>query len=98
MDDRLRAALRQTKEGVEVEVWVVPGASRTGLQGLYGEALKVRVGEPAESGRASRAVAALLSELTGAPAELIRGGRARRKRFLLRGADVDDVVRSFTDA
>ena len=98
MDGELRSACRQTPEGVVVEIWVAPGASRTGFQGLYGETLKVRVGEPAESGKANRAVAALLSELTGVPAELIRGGRTRRKLFLLRGADIEDVVRSFSDA
>ncbi len=93
MDDDIRAALRETPEGVEVDVWAVPGAVQTGLRGLYGAALRLRVAAPAEEGKANRAICALLTELTGAPVELTRGARSRRKQFLVRGTNAKSVAR-----
>lgn len=40
---------------------VVPGASRSGIDGLYGDYLKIRVAAPPERGQANRAVVALLA-------------------------------------
>ena len=54
--------LRSTAEGVELRVKVVPGASRSGIDGLYGDCLKIRVAAPPERGQANRAVVALLAK------------------------------------
>ena len=66
-------------------VWVVPKASRDELDGVHGDALKVRVTAPAERGRANRALTDLLEARCGVPVELIGGGTGRRKTVLLRG-------------
>lgn len=57
--------LRTTAEGVELRVKVVPGASRSGIDGLYGDCLKVRVTAPPEKGQANRAVEGLLAKKLG---------------------------------
>ncbi len=86
------APVRAHAEGAEVTVWVVPGARRTAVVGRHGDAVKVRVAEPPEAGRANRAVAALLAAATGADrVELLSGGTARRKRYLLAGKGPADV-------
>lgn len=85
-------ALGEHPGGVVVTVWAVPGASRTEIKGLHGDAVKVRVSAPAEEGRANGEICRLLHELTGRPAELISGARSRRKRILLRGADLETVA------
>ena len=72
-------------DGVDLVVWVVPGASRSEVAGLHGEAIRVRVTQPAEKGRANAAVSRLLGEVLGVPVELIGGGTSRRKRFRARG-------------
>jgi uncharacterized protein (TIGR00251 family) len=46
-------------------VKVVPGASRTEIVGLLGEAVKVRVAAPPEGGQANREVTALLAARLG---------------------------------
>jgi len=79
---------------VEVVVWVVPGASRTGVAGRHGDAVRIRVSAPAERGRATRAAAVLLSEMIGAPVELLAGDTARRKRFRIVGGDAETVRRA----
>ena len=72
---------RETEDGFEVDVWVVPGASRDSVDGSHGERLKVRVTAPPEDGKANQAVGDLLAAHFGAPATLVRGHSARRKTF-----------------
>jgi uncharacterized protein (TIGR00251 family) len=83
--------LRAVDDGVEVTLWVVPGASSESISGRHGNALKVRVTPPPERGRATEAAVNLLSTVTGRPASLVSGGGSRRKRVLLHGAQLDEV-------
>ena len=80
------------KEGVVVTIWVVPGSSKSGLAGLYGDFLKVKVTEPPESGRANKGVCAFLAKLCGIPAgdaELLSGASSRNKRILLKNVTIE---------
>ncbi|MBI5157448.1 MAG: DUF167 domain-containing protein [Acidimicrobiia bacterium] len=82
-------------DGVIVEVWVVPGASRDSLGGIHDGALRVRTAAPAEGGKANRAVARLVAERIGVRrAEVVAGAHSRRKRVLLAGADLATVRRA----
>ena len=53
--------------GCRLKVKVVPGASRTEIVGLLGDAIKVRVAAPPEGGKANREVVAILAERLGLP-------------------------------
>jgi uncharacterized protein (TIGR00251 family) len=73
-----------------VRVHAQPGAARTEVAGVHGDALKVRVREPADRGRANRAVEAVLAELFGVPpsAVTVRSGTTSRvKRLRVEGVD-----------
>jgi uncharacterized protein YggU (UPF0235/DUF167 family) len=73
-------------DGTVVEVWVVPGATRDSIEGVYDGALRIRVAAPPERGRATEAVGRLLARRAGVRrARLLSGARSRRKRFLLPG-------------
>jgi uncharacterized protein (TIGR00251 family) len=79
-------------DGVVVEVWVVPGASRSGVVGLHGDALKVRVAAPPERNRANAALEDLLAAAAAADrAAVVAGGTGRRKRVLLEGVSAADA-------
>ena len=81
---------------VVLRVHAQPGAGRTAVQGVHGNALKVRVASPPEKGRANEACAALVAELCGAkPASvsLAGGETSRAKRFTVTGVEVDELVR-----
>lgn len=80
-----------------VRVWLVPGASRSGVVGAHGDALKIRVSAPPERGRANAAAVALLREaLRPAVVELVSGESTRRKTFAVRGLDAPEVVHRLT--
>ena len=69
-----------------VAVWVVPGASRSGVAGIHDGALRLRVAAPAEGGKANRAAAVLVARAFGARGgKVVSGHAARRKDVLLAG-------------
>ena len=79
-----------------VSVHAQPGAGRSQVVGLYGDALKIRVAAPPTQNRANDALAALLADTFGVKAaavELVSGATNRKKRFRVKGVDPDDVDR-----
>lgn len=72
-------------------VRVHPGARDAGLAGVMADGtLKLRVREPAEGGRANRAVEELLAELLkvrSADVAVVRGGSSRGKVIEVRGLE-----------
>ncbi len=86
--DADRIEIEQRPEGALLSTKVVPGASRTGVAGLWGKSLKVTVTAPAESGRANAAVVDLLAEILEVERSgvVILSGRTRPlKRVLVAG-------------
>jgi len=75
---------------VFLRLHVQPGASRAGLRGRHGGALKVKVTAPAEGGRANEAVLLLIAELLDLPrsgVSLVSGPSSRAKRVAVTGID-----------
>jgi uncharacterized protein (TIGR00251 family) len=59
---------------------VVPGASRSGIAGVLGDRLKVRVAAPPEGGKANRALVELLSRWLGVrDVEIVAGHSSAEK-------------------
>lgn len=72
--------------GFNLRVKVVPGARRSEVAGVLGDALKVRVAAPPEDGRANRAVVELLARELGVDEgdfQLVQGATSPRKVFRL---------------
>jgi uncharacterized protein (TIGR00251 family) len=72
-------------------VHVQPGARRTEVAGLHGEAVKIRVAAPALEDRANAALVAFLAERFNVPRRavtLAAGERSREKRLEIRGSSV----------
>lgn len=63
---------------------MVPGASRDGIAGWLGDALKVRVAAPPEKGKANAAVEGLIAAALGLPREYVRivGGHGSARKVV----------------
>jgi len=73
-----------------LNVKALPGSRRNAVVGEHDGALKVAVTQPAEKGKANKAVTAMLAKVMGvsvAQIELISGATSSRKRFLFHGLD-----------
>jgi uncharacterized protein (TIGR00251 family) len=80
--------------GAVLRVHVQPGASREGVAGVHGAALKVRVRAPAVSGRANEATIALLAREIGVPPgslSLTAGSTSRDKRIRFAGLAASEL-------
>jgi len=86
---------------VRFPVHVQPRASRTGIAGLHGAALKVRLTSPAIEGAANTALVALLADLLGvarSAVQIVTGHRSRSKVVEVVGIDAGSVRRLVIDA
>lgn len=75
---------------IVIHLLVQPSARRDEIVGRQGDALKIRVSAPADSGRANRAALALLATELGVPVgrfTLVTGAASRSKRVRVEGAD-----------
>lgn len=78
--------LRDSKEGALISVHAQPGAKKTAMKGLYGDALKISVQAPPMDGEANEAIRDFLAEVFNIPSSRIflkAGATGRKKVFLL---------------
>jgi len=79
--------LRQHRDGVTIDLYVQPRASRCEIVGIQGEELKVRLTSPPVEGEANRLCVEFFAKLLKVPkgsVELISGEKSRHKRLLVR--------------
>ncbi len=89
--------LQPYKDGVRLEVYLQPKASRSEIVGLYGEALKIKVKAPPVEGKANKALLLFLADLLGLPRrrlEIISGLTSRRKSIYISQANLDAVQKA----
>ena len=78
----------QTGKGVMVTVRATPRAARNQVQGLHGEALKVRLQAPPVDGKANDALIRFVADILDIPHRnvlLVSGETSRQKRLLVVG-------------
>jgi uncharacterized protein (TIGR00251 family) len=84
-------------ETITLTVHLQPRASRNGIDGLHGDALKLRVTAPPVEGRANKALKKLLAEHLGIPPSriaIIAGQRSREKRLRISGISRAEVEKA----
>lgn len=94
-----RDALKPAKEGVTVEVEVVPGSRESrfpaGFNAWRGR-LEAKVRAPPEEGQANAELCALVAAALGVPGANVRvssGHTSRKKSLLVGGMSVDEVAK-----
>ena len=87
-----RSPLQSDGASLLLDLWVVPGASRTELKGIYNGALRLRVASPPSGGQANRAIQRFLAKRLGCAVEIESGVGSRRKRVRIDCADLAAVA------
>lgn len=88
--------VQQIASGVRFAVHVQPRASRSGVIGVHGDALKVRLTAPPVDGAANAALVELLATLLGVRhtnVRIVSGQTSRMKTVEVTGIAGDDVQR-----
>ena len=90
------AYLTETAEGVILNVLAQPRSSKAGIDGLLGDAVKVRVRCAPVDGKANKELVETLADEFGLAKSAVvfkSGETSKQKRLLLRGVSAADVER-----
>jgi uncharacterized protein (TIGR00251 family) len=90
----MSTAIREVAGAVEVDVSVVPRASRSRVVGMLGDRVKVQLAAPPVDGAANAELVALLADILRVPARsiaIVRGETHKRKTVRITGVDATTV-------
>jgi len=83
---------RRNSDVITLTLHVQPGAKRSEISGLHGDALKLKLAAPPIEGRANEALLRFIADLFGVPlrqVELKQGAQSRHKVVAITGSLVD---------
>lgn len=86
--------ITETSDGVIVSVHASPRASKNRIEGLHGDALKIRLKAPPVDGKANEALIGFLSDALDIPQRritLLSGQASRHKRLAISGVTLSGV-------
>jgi uncharacterized protein (TIGR00251 family) len=91
--------LRVVEEGVVVRIWVIPGASKTAIDGYdsWKKSLRFKTKEPALKDAANRSVLEFFASLTGRKTVLKSGAISKQKEVLVLGATLEELRKIFKE-
>lgn len=88
--------INQSDDGVIITVHAVPRAAKDAVQGLHGDALKIRLHAPPVDGKANEALVSFLGKMLNIPKgniALKSGANQRRKIVLIAGISAQETSR-----
>lgn len=88
----MSAWYRRNGDVITLTLHIQPGAKRTDVAGLHGDALKIRLAAPPIEGRANEALLKFIAESFCVPVrqvELKQGGQSRHKVVAITGSKVE---------
>lgn len=95
MSDKQVTWFRETGDGrITITLHIQPGAKKSEIAGLHGDALKLRLAAPPVDGKANEALLGFLAERLGlskSAVTLRSGHRSRRKVLEISGATAQAV-------
>lgn len=84
------------EDGVYLDISVQAKARRAGVRGVQGERLKIAVSQPAEGGKANKAVVETIARHFGVKTgavSIVGGKTSSKKRVFIRGVGADEALR-----
>ncbi|MCZ7372957.1 MAG: DUF167 domain-containing protein [Candidatus Methanoperedens sp.] len=98
----MKDAVRQTHEGVILDLEISPGAKKISVEGYnpWRRRIEVKLSERAEKGKANSQLIFLLSDLfnvdTG-KVQIITGMKNSKKSVMIIGANLEDILKVLTE-
>ena len=92
----IETAFSETPDGVIVNVRAQPRSSRAGIDGMIGDALKVRIRSAPVDGKANKELIETLADAFGLLKSHVifkSGESSKTKRILLAGASLKEVLK-----
>ena len=83
---------RRTEQGWLIAVHAQPGAKKSAVAGLHGEALKIRIAAPPAEGKANAALTDFVARALGVPrraVNIVKGESSREKLLLVADPGAD---------
>ncbi len=93
--EKLTDCLREREDGVTLDLFVQPRASRNEVVGVHGQHLKVRIRSAPVEGKANRELIRFLARTVGVPPSRIRisaGLNGRRKQVHIAGMSAGELI------
>ena len=91
----IKQFVKISEDGISLDCWIQPKASRTAISGIHGSSLKIAVAAPPEDGKANAELCAFLSKKLGISKSSvqIRSGHASRRKILFcHGASMEKLL------
>ena len=86
---------RKTPDGWLLTLHIQPGAKKSEVVGLHGDALKVRIASPPVDGKANEALLTFIADQLGLPkraVQLVKGDTSRAKTVLVTASEIDPAL------
>ena len=86
---------RKTPDGWLLTLHIQPGAKKSEVVGLHGDALKVRIASPPVDGKANEALVTFIADQLGLPkraVQLVKGDTSRAKTVLVTASEIDPAL------
>ncbi len=86
--------LTETDQGVVLQLRIMPNAGKNMIQGIHGDALKIRIAAPPVEGKANKALRKFLAQsfaLSMSRVDILAGETGRNKKVLLTGVNGETI-------
>jgi len=87
-------SIKETDDGVILDIHVVPRAPRSEFAGVQGDALKLRIAAPPVEGQANAECVRFLADILGVrknQVKILSGHRSKKKKISVEGVRRGDV-------
>ena len=92
--------INETTDGVDVKIRAVPRASKNEIQGVYDDALKIRLTTAPVDGKANQALIKFLSktlDVSKTQIQIEQGETSRHKIVQITGISKDELIRKIEE-
>lgn len=96
MNESLEFVIKESDDGIFLNCWIQPKASKNKICGLYNGALKIQIAAPPEKGKANSELCGFIAKfmrISKSNVFITRGELSRNKTVLIRGMSKQEFLK-----